>query len=83
MRNMIERVNTLQLVILGVGCQSNMKWNSHIKEITRDRNRRLHHLMQCRNYRKATDIVILDQCGRPTFLRKSVLQLTAPKFDSC
>ena len=31
--NMIERVDTFKL--LGVGCQSNMKWNSHIKEITR------------------------------------------------
>ena len=29
---MIERVNSFKL--LGVSCQSNMKWNSHIKEIT-------------------------------------------------
>ena len=27
--NMIERVDTFKL--LGVGCQSNMKWHSHIK----------------------------------------------------
>ena len=43
--NMIERVNSFKL--LGVGCQSNMKWNSHIKEITRKGNRRPHHLRQC------------------------------------
>ena len=28
--NMIERVDTVKL--LGVGCQSNLKWNSHIKK---------------------------------------------------
>ena len=27
--NMIERVDTFKL--LGVGCQSNMKWNFHLK----------------------------------------------------
>ena len=29
--NMIERVDTLKPKLLGVGCQSNMKWNSHVK----------------------------------------------------
>ena len=35
--NMIERVDTVKL--LGVGCQSNLKWNSHIKEITRQKKK--------------------------------------------
>ena len=36
---MIERVDTFKL--LGVRCQNNMKWNSHIKELTRKGNRKL------------------------------------------
>ena len=46
--NMIERVDTLKPKLLGVGCQSNMKWNSHVKEITRKGNSRLHHVRQRR-----------------------------------
>ena len=60
--NMIERVDRFKL--LGVGCQSNMKWNSHIKEITRKGNRRLHHLRQCRKARLPTEVGLTTYCTK-------------------
>ena len=60
--NMIERVDTFKL--LGVGCQSNMKWNSHIKEITRKGNRRLHHLRQCRKAHLPKEVGLATYCTK-------------------
>ncbi len=37
--DIIERVRTFTL--LGVWCQNNLKWNQHIKQITRKANRRV------------------------------------------
>ncbi|CAB3976672.1 Hypothetical predicted protein [Paramuricea clavata] len=59
---MIERVNSFQL--LGVSCQSNMKWNSHIKEITRKGNRRLCHLRQCRKAHLPTEVGLATYCTK-------------------
>ena len=60
--NVIERVDTFKL--LGVGCQSNMKWNSHIKEITRKGNRRLHHLRQCRKAHLPKEVGLITYCTK-------------------
>ena len=60
--NVIERVDTFEL--LGVGCQSNMKWNSHIKEITRKGNRRLHHLRQCRKAHLPKEVGLTTYCTK-------------------
>ena len=59
--NMIERVDTFKL--LGVGCQSNMKWNSH-KEITRKGNSRLHHLRQCRKADLPKEVGLATYCTK-------------------
>ena len=59
---MIERVNSFKL--LGVSCQSNMKWNSHIKEITRKGNRRLCHLRQCRKAHLPPEIGLATYCTK-------------------
>ena len=59
---MIERVNSFKL--LGVSCQSNMKWNSHIKEITRKGNRRLCHLRQCRKAHLPTEVGLATYCTK-------------------
>ena len=60
--DMIERVDTFKL--LGVSCQSNMKWNSHIKEITRKGNKRLHHLRQCRKAHLPTEVGLATYCTK-------------------
>ena len=60
--NMIERVDTVKL--LGVGCQSNLKWNSHIKEITRKGNRRLHNLRQCRKAHLPKEVGLATYCTK-------------------
>ena len=59
---MIERVNSFKL--LGVSCQSNMKWNFHIIEITRKGNRRLCHLRQCRKAHLPTEVGLATYCTR-------------------
>ena len=71
---MIERINSFKL--LGVSCQSNMKWNSHIKEITRKGNRRLCHLRQCRKAHLPTEVGL----GLATYCTKirPLLEYAAP-----
>ncbi|CAB4045585.1 Hypothetical predicted protein [Paramuricea clavata] len=59
---MIERVNSFKL--LGVSCQSNTKWNSQIKEITRMGNRRLCHLRQCRKAHLPTEVGLATYCTK-------------------
>ena len=59
---MIERANSFKL--LGVSCQSNMKWNFHIKEITRKGNRRLCHLRQCRKAHLPTEVGLQTYCTK-------------------
>ena len=59
---MMERVDTFKL--FGVGCQSNMKWNSHIKEITRKGNRRLHHLRQCGKAHLPKEVGLTTYCAK-------------------
>ena len=62
-------INLYTFKLLGVGYQSNMKWNSDIKEITYKGNRRLYHLRQCRNAH------ILTKVDLATYLQ--------PKFGPC
>ena len=59
--NMIERVDTAKL--LDVGCQSNLKWNSHIKEITRKGNS-LNHLIQCRKAHLPKEVGLAIYCTK-------------------
>ena len=59
---MIERVSSFKL--LGVSCQSNMKWNSHVKEITHKGNRRLCHLRQCRKAHLPTEVGLATYCTK-------------------
>ena len=59
--NMIERVDTAKL--LDVGCQSNLKWNSHIKEITRKGNS-LNHLRQCRKAHLPKEVGLTIYCTK-------------------
>ena len=44
--DVIERVNSFKL--LGVWIQDNLKWNTHIEEITKKANKRLFYLRECR-----------------------------------
>ena len=41
-----------------------MKWNSHIKEITRKGNRRLWHLRQCRKAHLPTEVGLATYCTK-------------------
>ena len=52
------------LVLLGVGCQSRVKWNSHIKEITRKGNSRLHHPRQCRKEHLPKEVGLATYCTK-------------------
>ena len=41
-----------------------MKWNPHIKEITRKGNRRLHHLRQCRKAHLPKEVGLTTYCTK-------------------
>ncbi len=41
-----------------------MKWNSQIKEITRNGNRRLHHRSQCRKAHLPTEVGLATYCTK-------------------
>ena len=60
--DMIERVDTIKL--LGVSCQSNMKWNSHIKKLPIRGNRRLHHLRQCKKAHLPAEVGLATYCTK-------------------
>ena len=41
-----------------------MKWNSHIKDIIRKGNRRLHHLRQCRKAHLPEEVGLATYCTK-------------------
>ena len=68
----IERVDIFKL--LGVVCQSNLKWNSHISEITRKGNGRLY---QCRKEHLPAEVGLETYCTRI----RPLLEYAAPVWD--
>ena len=54
-----------------------MKWNSHIKEITRQGNRRLCHLRQCRKAHLPTEVGLATYCSTKI---RPLLEYAAPAW---